>query len=267
LVLADQLGYARGLVIEGMSELETHDWGDSMGSDHFGTTHWSVVVAAGATTTAKSEAALETLCRVYWYPIYAYVRRRGHPLHEAQDLTQAFFCHFLASECLQTIDRRQGRFRSFLIGSLKHFLANEWDKANRLKRGGGRQILSWDGLDPEERFRHEPAGNVPAEQLLDREWARTMVAEALNKLRGEAAREGTESRFDLLKQFLGGDAGGVSYAAAAESLNLSESAVKSAIHRLRRRFAELFRAEVLQTVSNAEEADAEIRHLFAALGD
>jgi RNA polymerase sigma-70 factor (ECF subfamily) len=250
-----------------MSELETNDWGDSMGPDHFGTTQWSVVVAAGATTTAKSEAALETLCRVYWYPIYAYVRRRGHPLHEAQDLTQAFFCHFLASECLSSIDRKQGRFRSFLIGSLKHFLANEWDKANRLKRGGGRQILSWDGLDPEDRFQHEPAGNVPAEQLLDREWARTVVAEALNKLRGEAAREGFESRFDLLKQFLGGDAGELSYTAAAESLNLSESAVKSAIHRLRRRFAELFRAEVMQTVSNAEEADAEIRHLFAALGD
>lgn len=245
----------------------TTGFGASAASDVFRTTRWSMVLAAGGTSPAESEAALEKLCRTYWYPVYSFVRRRGHPHHAAQDLTQAFFSHFLASEWRQSVDRSKGRFRSYVLGALNNFLANEWDKANRLKRGGGREICLWEGLDPEERYRHEPAEDATAEKLLDRQWAQAVVAEALGQLRGEAEREGTLARFEALKKFLSGGGGEISYAAVAESLNLSESAVKSAIHRLRRRFADIFRAEVMQTVSNATEAEAEIRHLFTSLGD
>jgi len=222
---------------------------------------------AGAPEAPDAEAALEVLCRVYWYPVYAFVRRKGHARHEAQDLTQAFFCQLIATDSFRVADPEKGRFRSFLIGALKHFLANEWDRASRLKRGGGRTILSWDGLDPEERFLHEPAQELPEEKLLDREWAHAVVGEALGKLHTEALRDGTVDRFEVLKGFLNGDSCGVSYEDAAGQLGLSQSAVKSAIHRLRRRFAEVFREEVQQTVASPEDAEAEIRHLFAALSE
>lgn len=152
-----------------MSTLESNNLPPDPGPDHFNTTHWSVVLAAGESSAPASKAALETVCRVYWSPVYAFVRRRGHPVPEAQDLTQAFFCHFLASQGLQSVDRAKGRFRSYLIASLNNFLANEWDKATRRKRGGGREIVSWEGFDAEERFQPEPAHEIPPEQLLDRE--------------------------------------------------------------------------------------------------
>jgi len=245
---------------------EDKSWQTS-GREVFRTTHWSVVLTAAVAESPEADNALETLCHVYWYPIYAFVRRRGYSFHEAQDLTQGFFCQLLASESFRAMDPGKGRFRSFLISAMKNFLANEWDKANCLKRGGGRAIFSWDGLQPEERFRHEPATNIPAEKLLDREWAYTVVEEALRKLERETLREGSNSRFLKLKRFLNGDPAEISYRELAEDLQMSESAVKSAIFRLRRRFAELFRAEVLQTVATPEDAEMEIRYLFQALSE
>jgi RNA polymerase sigma-70 factor (ECF subfamily) len=231
----------------------------------FRTTHWSVVLAAGNSASPHAEAAIEKLCRTYWFPIYGFIRHQGHDRHEAQDLTQEFFCRFLQSQALGSVDPSRGRFRSFLIASLKHFLANEWDKAKRLKRGGGREFFSWDGLEPEERYRLEPSDEKSPETIFDQQWAQALVSATLAKLRVECADEDTESRFEVLKAFLSGNPEGISYAHAAEQLGLSESAVRSAIHRLRQRYAQIFRAQVAETVTSPEAAEAEIRHLFAAL--
>jgi RNA polymerase sigma-70 factor (ECF subfamily) len=233
------------------------------GGQYFRTTHWSVVLAACDIHSPQSEAALEKLCRTYWYPIYAHIRRQGHEPCEAQDLTQEFFCRLLGSESLRSVEPRKGLFRSFLLASVRHFLANEWDRASRLKRGGAYKIFSWDGLEPEERYRLEPAQVTPIEQAYDRQWAQSLVAETLARLRTEYAHEGSERRFEVLKTFLSG--ADVAYATAAKELALSESAVRSAIHRMRQRYAELFRAEVANTVPRPEDVEPEIRHLFAVL--
>jgi len=206
---------------------------------------------------------LEKLCRTYWYPIYAYIRRQGHGPCEAQDLTQEFFCRLLGSDSLRAVEPSKGQFRSFLLAAARHFLANEWDRANRLKRGGGK-VFSWDGLDPEERYLHEPAEAAPMEQTFDRQWAQSLVAETLARLRAECAHEGSERRFEVLKGYLSG--GELAYATAAKELAVSESAVRSAIHRLRQRYAQLFRAEVANTVPRPEDVEPEIRHLFMVLG-
>lgn len=234
------------------------------GEQCFRTTHWSVVLAAGDVHSPHSEAALEKLCRTYWYPLYAYIRRQGHGPCEAQDLTQEFFCRLLGSDSLRAVEPSKGQFRSFLLAAVRHFLANEWDRVNRLKRGGGCKIFSWDGLEPEERYLLEPTETTPMEQAFDRQWAQSLVAETLARLRAECAHEGTERRFEVLKAYLSGAE--LAYATAAKELALSESAVRSAIHRLRQRYAELFRAEVANTVPHPEDVEGEIRHLFAALG-
>ena len=223
------------------------------------------MLAAGNLTSPQAEAAIEKLCRTYWLPLYGFIRRQGHDEHEAQDLTQEFFCCFLQSQALGSVDPGRGRFRSFLIAALKNFLANEWDKSNRLKRGGGREFFSWDGLEPEEQYRLEPMDESSPERMFDRQWAQMLVSTTLAKLRLECGDEGAERRFEALKGFLSGNPDGVSYAETARQLGLSESAVRSAIHRLRQRFAELFRAQVAETVTSPEAAEAEIRHLFAAL--
>ena len=230
----------------------------------FRTTHWSVVLAASDVHSPQSEAALEKLCRTYWYPIYAHIRRQGREPCEAQDLTQEFFCRLLGGDSLRAVEPSKGQFRSFLLAAVRHFLANEWDRANRLKRGGGYKFSSWDGLEPEERYLLEPAEATPMEQAFDRQWAQSLVAETLARLRTECAHEGSERRFEVLKGYLSG--GDLAYATAAKELALSESAVRSAIHRLRQRYAELFRAEVANTVPRPEDVEPEIRHLFAVLG-
>jgi RNA polymerase sigma-70 factor (ECF subfamily) len=233
----------------------------------FRTTHWSIVLAAGDSAAPEAEGALEKLCQVYWYPLYAFTRRRGYDAHEAQDLTQDFFCRFLESKALKSVHPEKGRFRSFLLAALKNFLTNEWDRANRLKRGGGREILSWDGLEAEERYALEPAEDLATDKWFDRNWAQSLVNATMARLRAECAAEETEQRFELLRHFLGGDSSGLSYATAGERLGLSENAVKSAIHRLRQRYAALFRAEVAQTVANPIDVESEIRHLFGALSE
>jgi len=227
----------------------------------FGTTHWSVVLSAGQ----GAEEALLKLCRIYWPPLYAYIRRRGHPIHEAQDLTQAFFAHILEKRALRAVASSKGRFRSFLLVSLKHFLDNEWHKAHALKRGGQQMFISWDDLKPEERELLEVCDRLTPERIFDRRWALTLLERVMNQLRNEcvAARKG--EMFETLRVYLTGNAGGKTYQEVAARWNMSEGAVKVTVHRLRRRFGELVRAQIARTVESPDEIEDEIRQLFAAL--
>lgn len=217
-------------------------------------------------TDASAHAALETLCRTYWYPLYAFVRRRGADPHRAQDLTQEFFARLLASESLHTAQPERGRFRTFLLGALKNFLANDWRDSQRLKRGGGIETLDWDGLEPERRYALEPADGETPESLFERRWAHAVVQSALASLGDEMRREGTGERFAVLQPFLQGGGDDSSYAAAAARLGLSVAAAKSAIFRMRRRYGALIRENIAQTVATPAEVEAEIQHLIALLG-
>ncbi|MBI4658193.1 MAG: sigma-70 family RNA polymerase sigma factor [Verrucomicrobia bacterium] len=209
---------------------------------------------------------MELLCRTYWYPLYAFVRRRGYGQDEAQDLTQEFFVRLLDRRTLlQSAHPDKGRFRGFLVAAMKHFLANEWRDAHRLKRGGGCRFLSWDELNPEERYVLEPEATASPETVFDRSWAQTVAANALGRLRQEMEREGNGPRYECLKIYLETDAVPSAYAETAAQLGLSESAVKSAIHRLRRRYAEIVRDEIAHTVQSLEEVDEEIRRLIELL--
>lgn len=230
---------------------------------HFLTTHWSVVLEAGG--SRDGEHALESLCRAYWYPLYAFVRRRGFAPAEAQDLTQEFFARLLERQTLQTADPEKGRFRGFLVAAMRHFLSNQWRDLNRMKRGGGSQFLSWDELNPEERYLLEPESEASAETVYDRSWARTVAAEALNQVRKEMEREGNSARFEALRAYLESDDSPQAYAQTALRLKLSESAVKSAIHRLRRRYAEVIRESIAHTVQSPDQIEGEIRHLIDLL--
>jgi RNA polymerase sigma factor (sigma-70 family) len=228
----------------------------------FRTTHWSLVLQAGGASDAAG-SALEKLCRAYWYPIYGFIRWRGHDEHHAKDLTQEFFTRLLSSESLQTVSPERGKFRTFLLAAVKNF--NDWRDSQRLKRGGGKQLLSWDGLNPEERFSHEPREGGSSESWFDRRWAHTVVTTALTRLGSEMDRDGIKPRFDVLKTFLQGDGGGLTYADAARRVGLSEPAAKTAIFRLRRRYGELIREEVAETIGEDGDVEAEIQHLISAL--
>jgi RNA polymerase sigma-70 factor (ECF subfamily) len=228
----------------------------------FRTTHWSVVLAAGA-GSAESYSALEKLCRAYWYPLYGFIRRRGHDQHQAQDLTQEFFARLLASDSLQSVSPEKGRFRTFLLAALKNFLASEWRDANRQKRGGGKEFISYDEFSTEENNHVEPARGLEPEVLFDLRWARALLAASVGRLEREMERDGLHERFVALKPFLQGDAG--SYAEAAAKTDLSEAAVTSAIYRMRRRYAEILREEVSQTVASPDEVEEEIRYLISVL--
>ncbi len=227
----------------------------------FTTTHWSVVQAA-----PESASALETLCCTYWYPLYAYVRRRGRSPEEAEDLTQEFFARLLAGKDLSGVDRAKGKFRSFLLAALNHFLANEWDRATAAKRGGNHVLISLDDDNAEERYRMEPAVEVTPEKLFERSWARTLLAQALTRLRAEYAADGKTQQFEQIKCFLTEETGEGGYASVAARLNTSTGAVAVAVHRMRHRYRELVRHEIARTVTTPVELEDEIRHLLAALG-
>lgn len=231
------------------------------GAARFQTTQWSVILRAGQ----GAEEALVRLCRNYWTPLYAYTRRRGHGAHEAEDLTQSFFAHVLENRSFAGVAPSKGRFRSFLLVALKHFLDNEWRKERALKRGGGRLIVSWEDLPPQDREAAEPSDQLPPEKVFDREWALTLIGRAMNQLRKEceAARKG--DLFERLKVTLTGECGEKSYQEIAAELKMTEGAVKVSAHRLRRRFGELLREQIQKTVSDPVEIDEEIRELFAAL--
>ncbi len=229
----------------------------------FAATRWTVVLSAGQAPSPQAGRALEELCRAYWYPLYAYVRRRGYDVQEAEDLTQEFFARLLAKNYLADVDRTKGRFRSFLLGSLKHFLANEWDRARAAKRGGGQPPLSLDTRTAETRYRSEPADELTPEKLLDRQWALALLDQVLARLQAEFVADGKGAQFSQLKLFLTEGKGTTSYAAVATKLQTTEGAVKVAVHRLRRRYRELLREEISHTVATPAEIDEEIRHLFA----
>lgn len=239
--------------------------GGMAGSPIFVTTHWSVVLAAGRNDTTRARDALARLCQTYWHPLYAYVRRLGNSPPDAQDLTQEFFARLLAKNYLAEADESRGRFRSFLLAALKHFLANEWHKARAQKRGGGQIPISIDFGTAETSFHHEPADTLTPEKIYERRWALTLLEQVLQRLRQEYARTGREQLFEQLKPTLTEASRAVRYAEIAVRLNLSEGAVKVAVHRLRLRYREVLRAEIADTVASPGEVEDELRNLFAAL--
>ena len=234
----------------------------------FPTTHWSIVLHAGAGDDTAARAALETLCRQYWYPIYAFVRRQGRAHHEAEDCTQAFLARLLALDGVARARPELGRFRAFLLSSLRHFLANEWRKTQAAKRGGGVVIESLDWQDAEQRFAHEPADpGLTPEQAFDRNWAQGMIDRATRELRAEYVKSGRGRLFEALAPLLLGDDGADSLAGKAESLGMNTHALTMALHRLRRRLGEQLRGYVAETVSGCSDVDDELRHLIAACGE
>jgi RNA polymerase sigma-70 factor (ECF subfamily) len=237
----------------------------SPASARFRTTHWSIVRAAGRRSSPDAHDALAALCEVYWYPLYAYVRRKGHSPDDAQDLTQSFFARLLEKNVAGKADRSRGKFRSFLITSLDHFLAKEWRRAGARKRGDGRVALSLDLAAGETRYTLEPTHELTAEKIYQRRWALTLLEATLVKLRDEFEKGGKLEVFEHLKPYLGGNESTVPYRQIAETLGKTEGAIKVAVHRLRERCRELLRAEIAQTVSTPQEVDEELRDLFQAV--
>ena len=233
------------------------------GSSQFPTTRWSVVVAAGDPQRKEARSALVALCENYWYPLYAYLRRRGYPADQAQDLTQDFFIRLLEGRYLDRADPEKGRFRAFLLTSLKFFAADEEDRQRARKRGGG-AVVSLEFSSGEERYLREPAHDETPERLFERRWALSVLDRVVEKLRTEFVRHGSPEEFDQLKVFLLGRSD-APYAALALEMNTSEGALKVAIHRLRKRYRELFRQEIADTVTDPAEVESELRFLAAAL--
>ena len=230
----------------------------------FVTTHWSVVLTAGRSDTTRARAALENLCRTYWPPLYAYVRRRGHPAADAQDLTQAFFARLLERNAVGEVAPGKGRFRSFLLASLNHFLADEWDKARAQKRGGG-QVISLDWQSAETRLGELPAEQFTPEKAYERRWALTLLEQVYRRLEEEYRAADKAPLFAALRVALAGKSDAAPYAELAKQLGLSEGAVKVAVHRLRQRYRVLLRNTIADTVSGPDEVEDELRHLFAVL--
>jgi RNA polymerase sigma factor (sigma-70 family) len=233
----------------------------------FRTTRWSVIVAAAESQLPGSQAALTELCRHYWYPLYAFARRRGNAPHDAQDLTQAFFLHLLEHRALKRVNPLKGKFRSFLLASFRNFLADETDRARSLKRGGGREFVCLDAENAEDRYQLEPADHLTSERIFDARWAMILLTRAVERLREECAASGEIARFEVLRPFIGVDIGNAppSYEEVAKSLGISPGATKTAIHRFRKQYASFLRQEVGRTVSDPAEIDEEIRSLCDAL--
>ena len=232
--------------------------------DIFATTHWTVVLAAGNRSTPQSDGALEELCRTYWFPLYAYVRRRGHTKEDAEDLTQAFFARFLEKNYLDGLSVERGRFRAFLLASLKYFLANEWDKSQRQKRGGGAVPLSLDWQTADTQFQVAATNEPSPDKAFDREWALALLAKVIERLQNECAADGKAKLFAQLKIFLTTGSGESAQAEVAKALGLEEGAVRVAIHRLRKRYRGLLREEISQTLADESQVDEEMRALFGA---
>lgn len=233
----------------------------------FATTHWSLVqVAAQGDDTPETSAALEKLCQAYWYPVYAHVRRRGYSAEDARDLTQEFFLRLLRSHIIDAADPNRGRFRSFLLGVLKRFLADARDIAHAQKRGGGARPISWEQDVAEAKLAREPAEDRSPDQLYDRRWAMTVLEHAAGRLHSEYAATGRLAHYESLKPYVTAERDAPSYAETAVKLHTTESAVKSAIFRLRQRYHALVREEVTQTLSDPAELENELRQLAMMFG-
>lgn len=238
---------------------------ESGGAGQFDTTHWSVVMVAGKDSSAVAREAMEKLCRCYWYPLYAFIRRRGYEAPEAQDLTQSFFARLLEKDYLSAVDRSKGKFRSFLLASLEHFLANEWRRTRALKRGGGAVFVPLDDEAAEHQYLQGPAAGMSPEQCYEQQWATTLLEQVLWRLREEFQAAGKSELFAQIKIFLTGEKRTTSYAELAAKLGTTEAALKMAVSRMRQRYGELLRSEIAMTVSSPEEVEEELRALFAAL--
>ena len=232
----------------------------------FAATRWTIVLAAADKSEgSRSRRALEELAQAYWFPLYAFVRRQGYAVHDAQDLTQEFFAQLIAKRSLAAADQARGRFRTFLLSSLKHFLANEWDKSTAQKRGGGRPTLALDALDAESRYTLEPVDAMTPDLVFDRRWALAVLDQVMARLQSEYVCNGHAALFASLRPALTGDHQSQPYADLAEHLDMTEGAVKVAAHRLRRRYREIMRDEIAQTVAGPEEIEDELRHLLDSL--
>jgi len=231
----------------------------------FNTTHWSVVLALSQGDSARAREAMASLCRTYWYPLYAYVRRRGYSAPDAQDLTQAFFARLLAHDSLANATPKLGRFRTFILTAMQRFLASEWKQEHAQKRGGGQELLSLDWVAAAERFDLEPATHASPDKLFEKQWAVTLLDDVLKRLEKEYQNDNKTKLFAALKQTLLGQRESQPYAELAGRLGLSEGAIKVAVHRLRKRYRELVREQIAGTVEDPREIEAELRHLFQAL--
>ena len=230
-----------------------------------GTTHWTVVLEAGQKDVSLAAVALEALCQTYWYPLYAYIRSRGHGVEDAEDLTQGFFLHLFENHRLARVDPSKGKFRSFLLRALNHFLTNEWRRSHAAKRGGGQPLISLDGSLAETRYSLEPASAFTPEIIFERRWAMTLLENALDRLRAECAAMGNADQFEKLKDFLTAGPEESHYGPAAAELGMTNGAVAVATHRLRQRYRELLREEIAHTVASPAEVGDEIRWLCAAI--
>jgi len=233
--------------------------------ERFPTTEWSLVLTAGYAQTAESRKALASLCERYWYPLYAYVRRSGYDVEDAQDLVQGFFAELLDKGFLRKANEDLGRFRSFLLGSLKYHILNERRRERAQKRGGGQTAVSLDFEAAEGRYRLEPADPSTPARVFEKRWALSLLDLTLGKLREEFVQEGKPEIFDRYKAFLSFDGPPEPYLEVAAELGTSVGTVKSAIHRLRKRFADLMRAEIARTLARPEDIDDEIQHIFSVL--
>lgn len=233
----------------------------------FATTRWSMVLRAGNQCLPESGEALEQLCRRYWYPLYTYIRRQGHTVHAAQDLTQGFFSRLLAGKGLDSVHPDKGRFRSFLTASLQHFLANERKHSGRHKRGGGKPHFSLETEAAESRYEDEPLDHLTPEKMFERRWAEVLLQCVLDRLKAEWERNDPARNFEDMKPFLLDGRGSARIADVAVRLGLTEVSLKWAVRRLRQRYREIFREEIAHTVSCPEDIDDEIRHLFTVLAD
>jgi len=231
----------------------------------FQTTHWSVVLDVEHEDSTRRQEALEKLCQTYWAPVYAFIRRSGRGVEDAQDLTQGFFAHLLEHNALHGLDPRKGKFRSLLLVVLRHFLTNEAKRAGAAKRGGGQAPFALEAGVAEDRFLLQTANPLSPEKLFDRNWALAVLDEAFGTLRGEFEQQGMSARFDRLKAFLWNEGSGEEYAKAGVDLGLTAAAVKTAVHRLRHRYGELLRQEVARTVASPFETEAEMRYLLDLL--
>jgi RNA polymerase sigma factor (sigma-70 family) len=250
-----------------MSPSSRAELGSDCSARVFVTTQWSMVAAAQTGEPAQVDIALESLCCTYWWPLYAFVRRRGYEAHDAQDLTQEFFTRLLSAGFLRGVDRRKGKFRSFLLAAIEHFLAKEWRRASAQKRGGKFTFISSNADWAEQLYLQVPASYLSPEQLYDRQWALTLLDRVLARLRQEFIDAGKQMQFEALKTFLTGEKQTQSYHNLAAELGTTEAALKMAVSRMKQRYGELLRAEIATTVNSPEEIDGELRALFGAFSD
>jgi len=231
----------------------------------FTTTSWSTVLAAREAPSEQAREALESLCRAYWYPLYAYVRRQGNDADESGDLTQAYFAELIEKGYLGDYDPSRGRFRVFLMASVKHFLSKQREKARTWKRGGRTKTISFDAQEVESRYRHEPGDRLTPEEIFERRWALTALESALARLRTEQREAGRGREFERLEGFLTGQEASASYSEVAAELSTSAGAIKTTVHRLRQRFGHLLRGEIAETVAGPEEVDDEVKYLLRVI--